>query len=371
MPRPSGWILRAIAVLLASRLLSLAGFAYAQHRAGVRISWSTMLQRWDGWWYVHLARSGYPATLTIPGHPHYGPWGFFPTWPATIRISHEVLRVGYPLAAGIAVTLYAIAFILALRVYAARLVGSAGADAAVVLICVFPGAIAFSLAYTEASFLFWAVLALLWLDREQYLPASVAVFMACATRSTGVAVIAASLVVLGPALRNRRWVALLPPVAGLAAFGLMAWFAQAKTGDARIWFKAEKQWDQQLDWGEGIWRAFTHTVPSGGADRTAWTVQFVMAAVLLVALVLAAPRWRSLPLTAWTYLAVTAFAIFAYSNVGPRPRLVLALFPVLILAAAELRRRGRVWFTAGVVLMSTLTVVVAYATMYPPAHVTA
>jgi hypothetical protein len=364
-------VLRAAAVLVISRLLSLAGFAYAQHRAGVRISWSNMLQRWDGWWYVHLARSGYPSTLTIPGRPYYGPWGFFPTWPWTIRATHAVVPVGYPMAAGVAVSIYALAFVLVLRVYAERLVGAPAADAAVVFVCVFPGALAFSLAYTEAGFLFWSALALLLLDRARHLPAAGAVFLACATRSTGVAVIAAALVVVVPALRRRQWAALLPPVAGAAAFALMAWFAQARTGDAGIWFKAERQWDQTLDWGRGLWRAFTHTVPYGGPDRTAWAVQLAMAVVLLALVVVAAPRWRVLPWTAWAYLAVTAFAILAYSNVGPRPRLVLALFPLLVLAAAELHRRGRWWFGSGVVVLSALTVVVAYFTMYPPAHVTA
>jgi hypothetical protein len=364
-------MVRAAVVFLASRLLSLAGFALAQHRAGSHISLSSMVQRWDGWWYVYLAKSGYPATLTIPGHPTYGPWGFFPTWPWTIRLAHDVLPVGYPMAAAIAVTVYALAFVLILRVYAARLVGAPGADAAVVIVCVFPGALAFSLAYSEAGFLFWAVAALLLLDRGRYGPASVAVFMACATRSTGVAVIAAALVLVIPAVRRREPSVLGPPAAGLVAFGLMAWFAHARTGDARIWFKAEKQWDQKLDFGRGIWRAFTHTVPSGGPDRTAWTVQLVMALVLLGLLVLAAPWWRCLPLTAWAYLAVTAFAIFAYSNVGPRPRLVLALFPVLVLAAAELQRRGRLWLVSGVSVLSVLTVVISYLTMYPHSHVTA
>jgi hypothetical protein len=364
-------MLRAVGVLLVSRLLALAGFAIAEHREGVRISWSTMLQRWDGWWYVHLARDGYPSTLNIPGHPLYGPWGFFPTWPWTIRFTHDVLRVGYPLASGIAVTVYAVAFVLVVRVYAARLVGAAGADAAVVLICVFPGALTFSLAYTEASFLFWSTLALLCLDRRRFVPAAGAVFMACATRSTGVAVIAAALVVVIPALRRRDWSVLVPPIAGGAAFALMGWFAYSRTGDAAIWFKAEKQWDQKLDYGNKIWRAFTHTVPYGGIARAAWSVELAMAVVLLLLLILALPRWRALPMTAWVYVAVTAVAIFAYSNVGPRPRLVLALFPVLVIAAAELERRGRVWLGVAVVMLSVLTILTAYATMYSPLHVTA
>jgi len=364
-------MVRAAIVLLASRLLSLAGFAAAQHHAGERISLTGMVQRWDGWWYVYLARSGYPRSLTIPGHPKYGPWGFFPTWPWTIRVTHDVLRVGYPMAGLLAVTLYAFAFVLLLRVYAARLVGDAAADAAVVVVSVFPGALAFSLDYTEAGFLFWTVAALLLLDRGRHVPAAGAVFLACATRSTGVAVIAAALVLIVPALRRGRFSVLLPPIAGVGAFALMAWFAHARTGDASIWFKAERQWDQHLDLGRGIWRAFTHTVPIGGPDRTAWSVQLAMAVVLLALLALAAPRWRTLPLTAWAYLAVTAFAIFAYSNVGPRPRLLLALFPVLVLAAAELRRRGPVWYVGAVAALSALTIVVAYLTMYPPAHVTA
>ncbi len=363
------WAARAVVVLLLSRLLPIAGFAWAQHRQHVAVSLSSMAQRWDGWWYVYLARHGYPSTLTIPGHPHYGPWGFFPTWPWTIRVLHDVTRLGYPMAALLGVTAYSIGFVIVVRIYAARLVGAAGADAAVLLLCVFPGALTFSLAYTEAGFLFWTVLALLWLDDGRFLPASAAVFMACATRSTGVALVLAAVVV---AVRHRRDArALLPGGAGLLAFALMASFARARTGNALIWRDAEKQWNQRLDLGRGLWTAFTRTVPHRGVDHDAWTVMLAMFLLLLVLLALAAPRWRCVPPSTWAYLLVTAGSIFAYSNVGPRPRMVLALFPVIVLAAATLQARGRGWLAAAVAVSSAMTVVISFATMYPPWHVTA
>lgn len=359
-------------MFLFSRVLSLAAFAYAQHRAHVPVSFSTMLARWDGWWYIYLARHGYPSTLTIPGHPLYGPWGFFPTWPWTIRLVHDVLGVGYPMAAGVAVTAYGLGLVLVLRVYAARLVGARGADAAVLLICVFPGALTFSLAYTEASFLFWTVLALLWLDSRRYLLAGVAVFLACATRSTGVALIAASLVVAVLAIRRRReWAALVPPAAGLLALALMAMFARARTGDAAIWFRAERQWNQTLDFGAGLWGAFTRTIPDGGPGHVFWTVELAMTAVFLLLVLAAVPLRRQLGLPSSVYLIIAFGSIFAYSNVGPRPRMILALFPLLVLAAASLRRWGRVPFGVAVTVLAALSVVVAYVTMYPPLHVTA
>ena len=371
------WATRAVAIFLISRLLPLAGFALAQRRAHIPVSLSTMLQRWDGWWYVYLARNGYPSTLTIPsrpplpGKPSYGPWGFFPVWPWTIRLGHDITRLDYPLAAGLLVTVYGVGLVIVLRIYAARLVGPAAADVVVLLFCVFPGTLVLCLAYTEASFLFWVVLALLLLDSGRWEWAALATFMACATRSTGAALVAAALTVAVLAIRRRReWRSLLVPLAGPLAFVLAGWFARSRTGDAAIWLRAQKQWGQVLDWGRGLGK-FARQIPMGGADRSAAIVMLVMTVVLVALLALGAPLASKLPTAAWIYLAVTVVSIFAYSNVGPRPRMILALLPLLIPAAARLAAWGRRQVVAAVVPLAALTVLFAYMTMYPHFHVVA
>ena len=354
----------------------VAGFVLAQHREHVPVSWSGMLTRWDGFWYVYLAGHGYPRTLLIPQvNAHYGPWGFFPFWPWTIRAVHDVTRLGYAPAAGVLVTVLGVALVLAVRYYATGLYGERAGDAAVVVVSFFPGTLALSMAYTEAGFLLWAVLTLILLERRRGGLAALTTFLACATRETGATVLlAAGVAGVVAVARRRQWSMLAPVPAGLLAFGLTAWFARRRTGDARIWLKAEKSWNQVLDFGRGTYTEFTSDIPHRVADWRAYTVQLVMFAVTLVLLGLALPRLRRLPLSSWVYLLSTGFAVLAYSNVGPRPRMILALFPLLVAAAATLRgdrRRGQVAVCVYVLLAVPLTFAMSYATMYVPYHVTA
>jgi hypothetical protein len=73
----------------------------------------------------------------------------------------------------------------------------------------------------------------------------------------------------------------------------------------------------------------------------------------------------------WVYLIVSLISIFAFSHVGSRPRMLLTLFPLLVLAAATLKRMGDVWFATFVAISAVITMVMAYATMYVPWHVIA
>jgi hypothetical protein len=367
-------------IFFISRLVPLTGFALAQSHERVPISWSTMMQRWDSFWYIYLAQHGYPKTMVIPAiNGHYGPWGFFPVWPWTIRLTHDVTRLDYPMAAALIVSLYGVAFILTLRVFAESLIGAEAADAAAVLVCFFPGTLVLSLAYTEASFLFWCTLAFVMLGKRRWGLAAAAVFMACVTRETGVALAAAAAVAGVQELlrhrhelrRPRTWMPLLPASAGALAFLLVGSFARFRTGNALAWFDAEKAWNQKLDFGHGTYVAFTRTIPHRGPEYRHYTLQLVMLAFFVLVVALAAPRLRRLSLPMWVYLIVSLISIFAFSHVGPRPRMLLTFFPLLVLAAATLKRMGDVWFATFVAISAVLTAVVAYATMYIPWHITA
>ncbi|MCU1668988.1 MAG: rane protein [Blastococcus sp.] len=374
------WAVRLTLIFFISRLVPVTGFALAQNRERVPISWWTMMARWDGFWYIYLAKHGYPKTMVIPAiNRHYGPWGFFPTWPWTIRLTHDVTRLDYPMAGALIVSLYGVAFILVLRVFAESLIGAEAADAAAVLVCFFPGTLVLSLAYTEASFLFWCTLAFVLLGKRRWGFAAAAVFMACVTRETGVALAAAAATAGVQELlhhrhelrRPRAWMPLLPAPAAALAFLLVGSFAKFRTGNALAWIDAEKAWSQKLDFGHGLYVAFTRTIPSRGVEYRHYTVQLVMLAFFVLIVTLAGPHLRRLPLPMWVYLIVSLISIFAFSHVGPRPRMLLTLFPLLVLAAATLKRMGDVWFATFIAISAVLTVVMAYAIMYIPWHVTA
>lgn len=383
-----GWLL--------GRVLTITGFAIAQHAQGQPAGWAQLAARWDGEWYVMLARDGYPPTLDLPGRPFYGPWGFFPFWPWTIRALSAILGDHPLVAAAIATAAYGLLVTAAIWAAAYLVGGRRVALASTALFSVFPGTLSLTMPYTEGSFIFWSIVALLALSTAQTAPdaataqlesavrpwwltglAAAAAFMACGTRSTGLALVVA---VVAHALVKWVWGRRLPwghlPVIVAGAVGVVIDFIYAahRTGDPFIWRRAQAQWNQVFDFGHGLLVAFTQTVPAHGPDYRHWAVMLVMTVVLCAAVVLAAVSWRRIPLTWWIFAVVMLALVLLWSSVGPRPRMLLALFPVFIAASMTLLR----WRIAGWILIAAIgavaaigTVAYAFAVFYVPWHITA
>ena len=374
------WLI-VVGIYLASRIPALIGFALAQHAESKPFSFLATQHRWDSWWYLYLAEFGHPDQLNIPDRPHYGPWGFFPAWPMIIRVVAQAVSVEYAVAGAVVTLFFGVALALVVRRFAARYVGDRRALLVVALFLFFPGAVILSLPYTEAAFLFFAVLALDALMRERWIIASVAVFGAASIRSTAVAVLVAVgvqfiLVVL-------RWwedrhhsrfplLAALPAVAGVAAFCLTFWYAYERTGRPFIWLEAQRQWDQTLDFGMGlipkIGAAFQGTEPDGSF----YLVSFA-SLILFTILVISSIRfWRILPLPVIAYSLALLGSILLYSNVGPRPRMFLSVVPLFIpLSIAVTRWRSWILPTVTLMVLAGLSVVFAFVILYTPLHVTA
>lgn len=383
-----------ITVWFLSRIPGLLGFMLAQRAQGQPATWTQLAARWDGEWYLMLARDGYPPTLDLPGRPYYGPWGFFPFWPWTIRALSAALGDHPQLAAAVATALYGILLLAAVWIAALMIGGRQVALGTTVLFAFFPGSLALTMPYTEGAFIFWSIVAVVALGSDgqgfgRRLPwsgpspwwgtalAAFAAFMACGTRSTGIAVLAAvALHAVLTAVRARRVPFGDLLIGGAGVVGVLVDFAYAgyRTGDPFIWRRAQAQWHQVFDWGHGLVVAFTQTVPNHGADYRAWTVMLVAGGVLLAALALAVPSWRRIPLTWWLYTVVLLALTLLWSSVGPRPRMLLALFPVFIAATTTILRARIVgWVLLGVAVAgcAVASVGYAYAVYYVPWHVTA
>lgn len=373
--------LAVVVIFAVSRVPAILGFLAAQRAEGIPASLGAAQQRWDGWWYLYLAEFGYPSDLNLPDRPNYGPWGFFPTWPMIIRVVGRVLHVEPAVAGLLAATVFGVALALVLRRFAARFVGDRTALVVVALFLFFPGAVVLSLPYTEAAFLFFAVAALDALVRERWLIASAAVFGACCIRSTGVAVLAAvvvQLVIVGRRwwMSDRRrtvpWLAALPLVAGALGFAISFGYAFVRTGRPLIWLEAQRQWNQTLDFGVGLVGRFGGAVAGTEPDRIHYLVMLASLA-LFVLLVAAGIRfWRVLPWPVIAYAVVLLGSVFLYSNVGPRPRMLLGIVPLFVLVGLAVTA-WRPRFVVPIVLIAfaVLSGYYAFAIMYTPFHVTA
>lgn len=348
----AGWAVTRLLVLLG------AAFGHSDRQPG------NLLHRiavtWDGAWYLQIAQDGYSASLRAPvqGILHrFSDWAFFPGLPLLVRGVHEVTRLPYDATGLLVGQLTGLAAVLAVHRLATTYAGPEAARTAALLFVTWPGSVALSLTYSEGLGIASAALTLDALLRRRWALAGVAGLVATATRVTGIAVVAAALVVAVLAVRRRReWRALLAPLvgaAGMAGFLLYGW---ARTGDPLVWRHAEALWSQRFDLLVRMGQYWLTAVPHG-APKAMLQLLGSVALIWLLALALGGRLdWRD-PLVVTT--AVTLVLILGSSTVGPRPRMVLTAFPLLVLAAPHVPRR-----TANVVAVASATLLAPVAYLW-------
>ena len=330
-----------------------------QRYGGPHVPFVQALGRWDGAWYVNVARAGYQDVRW--GDAPFASRAFFPGYPLLVRVFSTITQTSDLLAAVIVTTLLgAIAAVLAWRLVA-EISGEAAARRAVTLLCFSPGAFALSMAYSEALFIVATLAALLFAVRRSWVAAGVCGAVAGFTRPNGLAVIAACAVVAAVAIARRRdWNALAAPA--LAAVGTTSYFVYlfGLTGDPTTWFRVER-----AGWGDRVAPigALTHHVSSlftngvslrsGGLNDLVW----VSFAAIGVWCMLELWRWQP-PLPVLAYgLAAAGLALVSY-QVGLRPRMLLVAFPVVL--AVGVRKTGRSYRT---VLSVSVVLLIAFSTL--------
>jgi hypothetical protein len=350
---PSG-LRYSLAVYAITRVPVVAGAAlFLRDHPGSSVD--TMAVTWDGYWYTHIARDGYSASLRSPvavvGPDHHtlSDWAFFPGYPLLIRAVGWLTRM--PLVPASIVLAAVVGALAVWAVYALGAVhgGVRVARGAALLFAAWPGAAVLNLPYTEGMFLAAAGAALVCLEKRRWATAGLLGAVASATRPTGLAVIAAATVAAALAiLVQRQWRALLAPAlaaTGATAFVVYGW---QRTGDLLVWRHAENLWRQRLDFNSAVVRGTVHllgdarTAMSSDVGRTALATSLLRVLGVLVVAAMVAAAWAnrsrlSLPLVA--YAAVTLAMILGYSTVSTRPRMVLTVLPGFVWLAAWLPRR--------------------------------
>ncbi|HZR81694.1 MAG TPA: mannosyltransferase family protein [Candidatus Binatia bacterium] len=243
-----------VAAFAVSRAL-LFGFAWASLRLSPGLAFGTRAfpsqpwldgwVRWDSFWYLEIALSGYRWTPGQESTVH-----FLPLFPMLARLAAIPLRPALDdahavLAAGVALALASfLVGLVGVRRLGRDLVGETAADRAVWLMALFPSSATFGAFYSESLFLALAVWALWFARRGSWPIAATLAGASAATRLLGVVVIAT---VALEALRQNGWrlvpprrewvalgVALLPPAAVVVgswlAFGDPLVFAASARG---------------------------------------------------------------------------------------------------------------------------------------------
>lgn len=240
---PVAW---PVAVYAATRILLLletAVLALAAHQPFTEEPF-----RFDARWYVLLAEHGYP---TVPLHAK-STLGFFPLYPLVIRAFGWIFMLPVPLAALVTSIIGGLIAAVLVQRLATAWWGERTARRVTVIFCLFPGAIVFSMAYSECLTIPLAVGCLLSLRSRRWTIAGLTAGLATAVEPVAVVLVVICLVAAARELRAAGWTdrealrslaaPLLAPL-GIAALAVFLW---AWTGTPFAVYLAQHYgWHQQ------------------------------------------------------------------------------------------------------------------------------
>jgi hypothetical protein len=241
-----------VAPWLLSRVISVVVMLVAindPYRGG---KFTQFAQKWDGAYYIGIARTGYgPVNVPDPR------WAFAPGLAAVVRVLRELGDEEVLLF-----VLNQLVFLIALAgVY--RIARRYGSDRAALLavwsLALFPASFVFSMSYPSAMFLAASVWAFVFVDDGHDLTAGILAAGAAVLRPNGF-IIAISLAV---AVKSVRRIAIVA-VPAVVALGAWCWYCYEQTGDALVFITTKEKWQEITAFGlidgKGKWSAVPHLV---------------------------------------------------------------------------------------------------------------
>jgi hypothetical protein len=221
---------------LVSRVLSVGVLLLALHDPARGSRFDQLVTRWDGAFYLQIARDGYgPVAIPFPR------WPFFPGFPGLIRVLGDVAddrtMIFLVNQAAFLVALFG------LYRLAQRHGGPRVAMLAVWALALFPASFVFSMTYPSAIFLAASVWGFLLVEQRTVagdLGAGLLAAAAASVRPNGVVVAAALVIAVW-----WSWKRVLL-VAGPAVLFVVAWcwYSYDRTGDALVFLTTKSRWQE-------------------------------------------------------------------------------------------------------------------------------
>ena len=310
------------------------------------------LSQWDGLWYRELADHGYPTHVVH----EQSTLGFFPLYPLVVWATSHAFVV--PIAhyeilsttvAGVIVSGLGglIATVLVGRL-AESWWGEAAARRAILLFCLFPGSVVFSMVYAEGLMIPLAAGCILALQRRRWVLAGALAGLATATEPQALVLVLVCAVSAALELRRHRshLRALLAPALSLVGAVSFAAFLWIWTGSPFASLIAQRDgWSERTDL-----FALVHLTEQLG-DQISFkhfnhpTIDLNLVvglggAILLIGLlVLVLRNRREMSIEAIVYTLGIAWLGMTSEYVPPMPRLLITAFPAVIVVARYVRGR--------------------------------
>jgi hypothetical protein len=316
------------------------------------------IDRWDSRWYLR-ATQGYPHHLTVQnGHVLANTLAFFPALPLAIRGLSGVTGLS-SFAAGVVISsLTGLTATIGVWALVREYAGERAANRVTLLFALFPGAFVFSMIYSEGFVITGAAFGLLALMRRRWVVAGVLGFVATAAAPIALGFVVSCAWASFVAIRRHRdWRSLAAPVlAPLGSIVYLLWTWQ-HTGVASAFSKTERGgWNSYLSLAYPfriIGGLIAHPITSFANQR----LVFVGIVFVVIALVIAVRDRQPSVILAYG-ISVAVLALLT-APVGPRPRIILDAFP-LILAVGLRYREGWKYRLLGVASLACLVVFTAY-----------
>jgi hypothetical protein len=343
-------------VYVASRLLLLVVAVVngaLRHAALLdELSW------WDGLLYRQLAHHGYPAFV-----PHArSTLGFFPLYPLTMwPLGHGAAwATSQSFVNGLSIAGLIISGIggLVMTVLVQRLAtgwwGEAAGRRAVVLFCLFPGSVVFSMVYAEGLALPLAAGCILALQRRRWVLAGVLAGIATAVEPEAVVLVVVCAVSAVLELRRRGLRAgrrsLVAPLLSLTGIGAFAIYLWAHAGTPFAYTEAQHYgWNEKTDPFALVHlvRSLANQISFSHFNNPTINLNLVVgvagALFLLVLWVLLVRAWRTVSVEALVWTLGVSYLMVTSEYTPPNPRLLITAFPALIVLAYYVRGRAFVW----------------------------
>ena len=313
-----------------NRVIGTVALFLSVNLVGARFGWNDLLRTGDGNFYLGISKYGYfdLPTSASQGERVWSSIGFFPLLPALIKVFDAVLPGDELVAGTVVCTLAGWAACVAVTMLAREIYGERTARRAAALIACFPGAFVFSFIYTEGLLIAAAATSLLLLRRRLWVWAGLVGAVATLARPSGIAIVAAAgVVALVEIRRNRAWSALWAPVLATAGMISFLTYLGVRTGRPLAWFENQRDfWNQRNNLGGYLIKWLQVPFQDGFKPTDHRIHAFILLALIPVLI----GFYRKPPSLAITVYVTASLFITLTSSLGPRPRFLLAAFPLLL-----------------------------------------
>jgi Gpi18-like mannosyltransferase len=240
---PARW---AVAVYVVSRLflLAVAGVVAALNHQPLGAAAS----RFDGQWYLKLAEHGYPTTALHAKST----LGFFPLYPLVARSVSWVTTLPVPAAALLTSLAGGLVAAVLIQRLATEWWGERAGRRAVLIFCLFPGTVVFSMTYSECVTLPLAIGCMLALRSQRWWIAGLLAGLATAVEPVALVLVPVCVLAALTQIRRRGWRdpvarrSLAAPLLSPLGIGGLAIFFWAWTGTPFAAYLAQHYgWHQQ------------------------------------------------------------------------------------------------------------------------------